>query len=75
MDLHIWPFIEKFLAFPTIYGVDVLPKTEFPKLNGWVEAMQQTEAVKAVVYPMEYLPKYALVYQRGEEFDYDSGLQ
>lgn len=49
LDFNIWPWFERLDVFPIAYpdvGGTLLPEKSFPKLNAWVEVMNDEPVVK-----------------------------
>jgi len=47
VDFHLWPFFERFPVAEHFASVQLLPTSQFPKLNAWVVAMHEVPAVQA----------------------------
>jgi len=53
-DLHFYPIFERFPAIQ-MFGVDVFPEEQFPRLAAWTATMQQLDFVKKIwISPMMY---------------------
>ena len=72
-DLHGYPFFERVTAVSDIVGIDVLPVEKFPRLTGWMSAMQRQEFVKKVWMSTKMHQHYLAGYLTGCP-DYDIEL-
>ena len=70
IDLHIWPWVERFPAVKELTGVDSLPQDRFPKLKQWTEDMIGHPTVKAVYLTKEQHCRFFKSYLDGNpEYD------
>ena len=46
IDFVCWPFFERFLTGLPGWGLDLMPVDKFPKLQPWIETMENVPAVK-----------------------------
>ena len=75
LDLHIWPFFEKLALDPQLQAINAMPKDTFPKLQGWMVAMQGTQAAKLGGTDMKYYGPYQEESKKGGRRPYDIGIE
>ena len=51
IDIHCWPYVERFPALCEVYDFDIITSERFPKLQEWTEDMHALPLVKALALP------------------------
>ncbi|ESN94052.1 hypothetical protein HELRODRAFT_180212 [Helobdella robusta] len=63
VDLHIWPWFERFELVKQVSGHEFMKEGVYPKLDHWMKTMYELPAVKACLTPtkdnVEFIKQYA----------------
>jgi len=74
VDLHLWPFFERFPMADQIASIHVLPPAQFPKLTAWIGAMLEVPSVKATYTEPKIHVEFFTPYLSGSTINYELGL-
>jgi len=74
LDLHLWPWIERFPAMEKIVGKTLLPADQFPKLHTWIKTMLALPAVKTTMFSPEIHYEFYKPILSQQPINYDVGL-
>lgn len=70
IDIHIYPWVERFPMVEALAGIDILTDGRFPKLKQWAEDMQATSMVQDSFLTPEQHIRFAKSYMSGNtEYD------
>lgn len=74
LDIHMWPWFERFPMLENVTGLSVVTNESYPKLSAWVNLMKQQPAVNSTILDTQLHVDYIKPFTLRQPLNFDIGL-